>query len=292
MLESFPQYGGISDTFGVVGNANYQSIQVKLSQRPWHGLNYTVNYTYSKLVDDTGTFRSGWPIPGYVMSDGISRPMDRADRGLSTSDSPQILHIYGVWNLPFGHGKNHLLNAVTGGWSFSSIFSYVSGGPLAITASGCKVIGQGTCMPAYTNGYSHSPRMNGGWGSGITAASAGSHSYVDATAFTVLNQTYQIGNVPRTAPYNLFGPSPVLDLDSGISRTFKITEKVSFVFNANCTNVTNDVRWGISSNTVTAGAVTTAGQNPVGTNTNSSFSTIGSQSNSARDWQFAGRINF
>ena len=54
--------------------------------------------------------------------------------------------------------------------------------------------------------------------------------------FTVLNQTYQIGNVPRTAPYNLFGPSPVLDLDSGISRTFKITEKVSFVFNANCTN--------------------------------------------------------
>jgi hypothetical protein len=56
--------------------------------------------------------------------------------------------------------------------------------------------------------------------------------------------------------------------------------------------VTNAVHWAISSTTVSAGGVTTTGVNPVGTNTSSGFGTIGSQVNSARDFQFSGRINF
>jgi len=44
--------------------------------------------------------------------------------------------------MSFGHGNNRFVNQLTGGWAFSSIFSYNSGSPLAITASGCKVIGQ------------------------------------------------------------------------------------------------------------------------------------------------------
>jgi hypothetical protein len=291
MLEPLPQYGGISDTFGQVGNANYNSLQLQLHQRAIHGLSFTVNYTYSKEIDDTGSHRSGYAIPGYVMTDGIPRPNDRVDRSMGTGDTPQLFHAYGVWNMPFGHGNNWLVNQLIGGWSFSSIFSYNSGSPLAITASGCKVIGQGTCMPSYASGYNRSPRTGGGWGKGITAATASTHPYIDATAFVVPNQTYQIGNLNRTGAYNLFGPGG-FDLDSGLSRKFKITERINFVFNATATNVTNAVHWAISSTSVSAGAVTTTGVNPVGTNTGSSFGTIGSQVNSARDFQFSGRINF
>jgi hypothetical protein len=290
MLEPYPQYGGISDTYGLVGNANYNSLQLQFHQRAVHGLSYTVNYTYSKEIDDTGSHRSGYAIPAYVMTDGIGRPNDRVDRSPGTGDTPQLLHIFGVWDMPFGHGQNHLINALTGGWAFSSIFSYNSGSPLAITASGCKVIGQGTCMPSYNRAYNGSPRMGGGWGKGITAATASTHPYIDATAFVVPNQTYQIGNLNRTGAYNLFGPGG-FDLDSGLSRKFKITERINFVFNATATNVTNAVHWGISSATVTAGAVTTAGVNPLGTNSGS-FGTIGSQTNYARDFQFSGKINF
>ena len=39
--------------------ANYNSLQLSLSQRPTRGLSFTVNYTYSKEIDDAGTFRSG-----------------------------------------------------------------------------------------------------------------------------------------------------------------------------------------------------------------------------------------
>ncbi len=290
LLLPFPQYGGISDTYGLVGNANYNSLQLQLHERPIRGLSFTVNYTYSKEIDDTGTHRSGYAIPGFVSTDGVARAYDRADRSLGTGDTPQLFHAFGVWDMPFGHGDRRFINALTGGWAFSSIFSYQSGSPLAITASGCQVIGQGTCMPSLTPGYTGSPRIGGGWGQGITAASVSTHPYIDASAFTVPNQTYQIGNAPRTAAYDIFGPGG-FDLDSSLARTFKLTEKITFTFKATATNVTNAVHFGISSTTVTPGAVV-AGTNSVGTNTNSSFGTIGSQVNTARDFQFSGKIAF
>lgn len=290
LLRPLPQYGGISDTYSQVGNANYNSFQLQLHERPIHGLSFTVNYTYSKEIDDTGIHRSGYAIPGFVMTDGIARPYDRVDRSPGTGDTPELLHAYGVWDMPFGHGAHRFVNALTGGWSFSSIFSYQSGSPLGITASGCQVVGQGTCMPSLTPGYAGSPRIGGGWGKGLTAATIGTHPYIDATAFTVPNQTYQIGNAPRTDAYNLFGPGGY-DLDSGLARNFKITEKVSFLFKATGTNLTNSVHFGINSLSVTPGPVV-AGVNSLGTNTNSNFATIGSQVNTPRDFQFSGKVAF
>lgn len=290
MLQPFPQYGGIQDTYGDVGNANYNSLQITLSQQPWHGLFYTLNYAYSKEIDDTGTYRSGWSIPGSVMTDGIPRKQNQVDRSLGTEDEPQILHIYGVWDTPFGHGGNRLMNTLTSGWAFSSIFSYNSGTPLAINTFGCQVIGQGTCMPSYTPGYNKSPRIHGGWGHGITAATAGTTPFIDASAFTVPNQTYQIGNIARAGAYNLFGPS-YIDLDSGLSRSFKIKDGLVLMLNATATNVFNNVVFRIASTTVTP-AATTPGTNSLGTNIKSNFGTIGSQANAPRDWQFSGKISF
>ena len=59
-------------------------------QRPSHGLNFMVNYTYSKSIDDLGTFRVG--------------DNDRLDRSLSTADIPQNLVATVVYQLPIGRG--------------------------------------------------------------------------------------------------------------------------------------------------------------------------------------------
>lgn len=291
MLKPMPQYGGISDTFGYVGNSVYESVQFQLQQHPWHGLSYTVNYTYSKEMDDSGTHRSGWAIPGSVMTDGIPRKQGVLDRSLGSSDIPQMLHIYGVWNIPGTHRQHSFVNGLTNGWNISWIYSYYSGSPLAITASGCQVIGQGTCMPSYNTAYSKSPRIGGGWGKGITAATAGTHPYIDATAFVIPNQTYQIGNLARTGAFHLFGPGG-FDIDSAVNRTFKIYGDLALTLTATATNVTNAVHWRVGSTTVTPAAVTTAGVNSLGTNTKSSFGTISGQTNAARDWQFSAKIVF
>jgi hypothetical protein len=138
--------------------------------------------------------------------------LGQLDRSLGTADIPQLLHIFGVWDMPFGHGANKFVNAVTGGWALSGIFAYNSGSPLAITATGASL----GSLPSYTPGYGKSPRMGGGWGQGINPLTAGTHPYIDATAFTVPNQlnVFQYGNVPRVGPYQLFGPGG-FDLDTG-----------------------------------------------------------------------------
>ncbi len=279
MLLPFSQYGGITDAWGDVGNSNYNSLQLTIARRMTRGLTFNFNYTWSKEIDDTGDIRSGYAIPGSALATGQSWSQDRIDR--AQEGSPQDWNFYGDYALPFGKGElgrnSPAVRWLAGGWSLSWIANYSDGGPLEITASGCTAVGQGTCFPNYNPAFSGSIRENGHWGKGVTHANASSIQFLKASAFTVPNSPtqYQIGDVPREAPYGLFGPGGY-NIDAGLSRTFPITERTEFDFNAEAFNVTNDVQFG-------------------GINTNMTSSTFGAvskQSNSARDWQFSGRVNF
>jgi hypothetical protein len=278
MLLAFPQYSSVADTWGNVSNSNYNSLQVVLHQRPAHGLSFTLNYTYSREIDDTGTFRSGYDIPSTAISSGKAWKQDRADRSVGTADQPQVVTAYGSYDLPFGKGhigrNNRLIRDLSSDWSFSGIFTYYSGTPLAVTASNCTTSGQGTCMPNYTSGYSHSPRKNGKWGHGVTAATISSVSYVDSSAFTTPS-AYMIGDVARTRPYDLRAPS-AYNINAGLHRTFPLWDDIKLNFRAECFNVTNSVVFG------GIGVVSN----------NSAFGTVSTQSNASRDWQFAARVSF
>ena len=165
-------------------------------------------------------------------------------------------------------------------WNLSGIITYSSGNPLAIVASGCRAVGQGTCMPNLAPGYSGTARINGNWGHGITASST-SVAYVDKNAFTVPDATYTagnpytIGNAPRIAAYNLYGPNNK-DVDLSIRRYFPIHEDIKALFQADVSNLFNNVIFG--------GINTTVG--------NANFGTVSSQANSSRDWQIVGKIEF
>ncbi len=281
MLSPFPQYAGVTDTWGNIANANYNSLQLSLVQRAVHGLSYTVNYTYAKEIDDAGSFRSGYDIPASAITSGKSYKQDRIERSLGAGEQPQALNFFGVYDLPFGKGligdKSRVVRALAGGWSLSWIAGYHSGTPLGIGATGCTAVGVSACMPSYAANYSGKPRINGGWGHGVTSTNAGSVKFIDAAAFTVPNSTttYQLGDVARTAPYGLFGPGGY-NIDSGLHRKFPIGEHASFVFGAEAFNVTNTVQF--------SGINTTVG--------NSNFGTVSRQGNHSRDWQFSGRLNF
>jgi hypothetical protein len=283
MLSPFPQYSGVSDTWGDVSNANYNSLQLSLSQRPTRGLSFTVNYTYSKEIDDTGTFRSGYAIPAGVTTDGKSWKMNAIDRSLGAGEQPQTLNIFGLYQLPFGKGHlggdNPVIRALVSGWSVSGIFSYDSGSPLAITASGCPTVGLGTCMPSYSPGFAGTARQNGGWGHHVTAANANTIAFINPAAFTVPS-TYQIGNIARVGADNLFSPG-LYNISSSFRRTFPLWREYQFVFQADVFNLFNTVQFG--------GIGTTL---PSVNAASSSFGTVSSQANSSRDWQFAGRFNF
>lgn len=277
-LLPFPQYGGVTDSWGNISNASYNSLQLSLSQRAWRGLTYTVNYTWSKEIDNAGDFRTGYAVPASATADGKAWAQGRMDRSLGAGEIPQSLHFYGVYDLPFGQGGigNNLRTVrwLAGGWALSWIASYRSGSPLEITSSSCTALAEKTCFPNYAFGFTGTARIHGGWGHSVTPKNAGSIPFINAAAFSTPTAT-QIGDVSRTAPYNLFGPGGY-DIDAGIRRTFPITRRTSFIFSAEAFNVTNTVTFGTPNTNVSS----------------SNFGTISSQSNQSRDWQFSGKVIF
>ena len=310
-LVAFPQYSGVTDLWGAnVGNFSYHSVQMTLQQRMAHGLTFNVNYTYSKNIGDDGNFRSGFNIPGSALSNGSggsstkSWHQDRIERSWNTASLPSTLHAFGVWQLPFGKGhigdSSSLVRAVAGGWQFSSIYTYQSGSPMAVTSTAYPGVNfplQGTSMPDIAPGATNA-RINGSYGSGPNGRSAcnlGVPSgckqvqYVDPAKFQLptkiqttnpSNFTYLIGNAPRTQPINLRNPG-TQNIDASVRRSFPLWKDFgTFVFEADCLNV-----W----NKVTLPGPSVGGWAPG----SATFGTIGASiANSPRDWQFAGHINF
>jgi hypothetical protein len=308
MLTPFPQYSGVSDTWGNVGNFSFNSLQVTLDQRLSHGLTFDVNYTFGKNLGDDGPYRDGYDIPSSAISHGTkSFKQDRIDRSWTTISSPSTLHVYSVYALPFGRGgigaDNLLVRWLAGGWQISGIYQFSSGTPLQLTWSGCSGTNcpaQGQNMPDLASGYAGNSRIIGKYGTspnGTTACNLGiapiggkctAIQYVDPAGYQAPQDVgtttpthvaqYLIGNAPRTAPYGVRNPNN-WDLDTGIRRSFPLhLENAEFVFEADCLNTWNNVVF--------------SGPNGAWSSGSTSFGAITGISNNPRDWQFAGHINF
>jgi hypothetical protein len=308
-VRPFPQYSSPpAPEWDNIANISYNSVQISLAQRQYKGLSYTVNYTYSRNIGDDGTSRSAFPVPAAASSNGVAiAGNNRADRDLVATDTPQILNIYGLDQLPFGKGHiggdNFLVRTLASGWSVSGIFTYDSGNPMLVVGSGCTTPSSGTCMPDLVPGRANNIRINGGYsGHGVTAQNYNTVRYLDPTAFTLPNvfplpanaiqcpvppgsctppvPVTKIGDAPRSS-LNLWSPSHY-NLDMSVRRSFNLSpERVKFEFDADCFDVTNKVTFNFgSSNTQTWSTAST-----------SNFGELQGYSGNRR-FQFGGRITF
>ncbi len=301
-LAAFPQYSGVTDLWGAnTANLTYHSFQLMLLQRTAHGLSFNINYTYSKNIGDDGTFRSGFDIPAAAISGGGQNwHQDRIDRSWTVVSAPQVLHAFGVYQLPFGKnqigGDNMWVRTLAGGWTISGIYTYGSGVPIAVISSLCSGTNyplQGQCMPDVQPGATNA-RINGSYGTSPQGTSAcnlnigpncKAITYIDSTKFKnaanvspTSSPIYLIGNAPRTAPLTLRSPGNQ-DLDAALRRSFKLPKEIAtFVFEVDCINVWNKVTFSAPNSTFGSSA----------------FGQIGGVSGTpgSRDFQFAGHINF
>jgi hypothetical protein len=254
-----------------------------------------VNYTWSRTIDDGGTFRSGYAIPAAYSNSGRSWKQDAIERSVSTSNQPHHFVFTGVENLPFGTGHlgggNAWTRAIFGGFKFSQILQMSSGAPLAIIAASCQTNqAAAVCMPTINPEFHGSARVNGRWGNGNTYASPVSYITPSTTCTngpfvapttTCLNTpyapAYTFGNAARTSPYpGLTGPGN-FSLDISLRRTFNLHVAHSALsLQADLYNVTNYVLF--------SGIGTTLGS--------SSFGQPSSQFNNARAGQLSARLEF
>jgi hypothetical protein len=287
-LLAFPQYSGVSNTWGNVANISYNAMEVTLAQTEWHGLSYSLNYTWSANIGDDGTYRGGYALPaGSVSGTTKSFKQNRIDRARTLSDTPQNVAMYGYWDLPFG--KNHagannfFVRTFASGLQISTIYRYTSGVPLVITYGGCNSPNAGTCEPDFNPNFTGSVRENGKMRQfGVQYINPNAFK-APATMTTNLSTNYNlIGNVTRAAPFGLRVPS-FWDDDISLRRSFDIVHtRMKFIAEVDCLNVANHP-------TLTG---LTAAWGPPGTAAGNSFGTLtGAQANQ-RDFQFAGRLTF
>jgi hypothetical protein len=249
-----------------------------------------VNYTWSKAIDDGGTFRSGYAIPAaFIQTGGNSWAADRIERTVSTSNQPQHLVMTAVYDLPFGKGplggNNSVTRALLSNFTMSSIVQMYSGSPMAITESSSSTCtatnaASGTCMPSYSPAWTPgaSPKIHD-WGHNITAASAGSTSFINSAAFIHVPSTNAaplFGNLARTAPDGLYGPGNY-GLDLSLRRRFGLgVEGAHLLLQGDLYNVTNHTQFG--------GIGTTFGS--------TTFGQVSTQANTSRDAQLTAKIEF
>jgi hypothetical protein len=235
-LRPYPQYTGVTTSSGVffgggfpggvadpVGQAKYNSLQIKANRRFSGGLTIFGFVTWSKsftLATDQ--------YPGARVMQLDAQP------ALTFSVS-------WAYDLPFGKGKALLngtpraVNAVVSGWKINGFLKYNSGLPLAIAG------GAGN-LPAV--GYTQRGNAVSGVSPYITTNprdfDPAKNRYLNTAAFTT-STGFNFGNL---APFpswvrGLWGKQEALT----VGRTFKPRERLTLDFSVDATNPFNFVRW-------------------------------------------------
>jgi hypothetical protein len=205
-----------------LGNSTYDAMQASLDKRFSQGVQMNVTYVWSKCISQAGFGNSGdrieIKIPSYW---GLNR-------SLCGIHQPQRLTATGVWQLPFGPGQKWATSgfaaAVFGGWQVNGLLSLMQGNPFTVSASGTSLNAPESSQRA--DQVKSEVVKTGRVGRGM--------AFYDHTAYAQVT-TARFG----TSGYNtLLGPG-IVNLDMGLFRRFRITERVDLQFRAEAFNATN-----------------------------------------------------
>jgi len=157
---------GMSSQFGAnlyisnQGTSDYHGALVSLQKRFSRGLEFEVNYTFSKSLDNQSTVAN-------TVSGGIVCDVRDPDicRGPSDFDIRHLFNANYIYELPFGRGKafgsgiNKWADAFLGGWTLSGIVSARSG--LAINGTtGAFPLAFNLASPAILSGDKSAFKVN------------------------------------------------------------------------------------------------------------------------------------
>ncbi|MGB0005585.1 MAG: hypothetical protein WBP97_00760 [Candidatus Sulfotelmatobacter sp.] len=145
----YPEFTSVTTDVQMIGNSIYHGLQLTAAKHFSNGLEFLVNYTWSKSIDNSsiGDDNVTW-LGSFTSLQDPNKPY--LERSLSTFDIPSVLKFSYSYDLPIGRGKALLgnvprvVNAVIGGWRTNGIWLISDGRPLPITVSN-----GGTPLPTY-----------------------------------------------------------------------------------------------------------------------------------------------
>jgi len=122
-IRPYQGYGYMHDRAPLFTN-NYNSLQVSISHRSSRGLTLGAAYTWSKDLTTNSNDRGTSATNSYNFKE---------DYGPSSTNTPQILEVNYIYELPFFRSQRGLEGHVLGGWEISGVSSFVSGSSFSVT---------------------------------------------------------------------------------------------------------------------------------------------------------------
>ncbi len=268
----FPNWGRIN-TRATGANESYHSFQTEFSHRFQRGLQVNSSYTYARaLADNQGPANNG----GFAGESGGARATSVLDRHADFGN------VYGtrrnrwnstmVYDLPVGRGKqfgsnmNRFADLAIGGWRLANVFLWQSGpfeSPYFPSGQG-DPSGTGSGLNGTNTGFdgghrnqaadrvfgvntkpANRTRLN--WVNSASVTCPGYPGWTPGTACTTGS-----GAGPVPLPIGRFGNAQVgsitgpgtINLSSGLSKVFPITERVHLRAEGTFTNVLNHTNLG------------------------------------------------
>ena len=233
---------------------NYNAMQVQLRHRESNGLEYQINYTYSKALTNNPGFFGTADVSGAsaYWQNGYN---GHADYGPSGFDTRHNLSATGVYELPFGRGRrygsntNWLVNEAAGGWKLTGSAIVFSGLPVTISAPDEANVNNKASRPNQYRKLQITNRSVGHWfGSGPSESYCATGIDNGACAYGVPadNQFGDAGVGTERAP----GYEQV---DLGAGKAFALTEGQDVEFRADFFNAFNFASYDNPDNNLTSG---------------------------------------
>ncbi|HTZ90583.1 MAG TPA: carboxypeptidase regulatory-like domain-containing protein [Alloacidobacterium sp.] len=246
-----------------IGMSYYNAGQIVLRHPVSHGLQLDFSYTYSRSIDmGSDTERSSelylggnGPAGGtYGFSTILNSWKPYLNRGVSDFDTTHLITIDWVYQLPFGQGRrfaggdNRLVDAFIGGWQWSGLNRWTSGLPFSVFAPGWATNWQIESAGVVTGQVKIRKHLD---------ANGDPQVFDDPDA---INSGVTNGGSPIRLPYpgeagerNNFRGDGIFDIDSGLAKSWKITEGQNIKFAWEVFNVTNSVRFNTNPNYLNGG---------------------------------------
>jgi hypothetical protein len=263
----------VANTFSWLfqGTSNYHALALSVVKRATHGLNFRVNYTFSKAMDLNSAISNS---SGQNEPQSILNPFNFAlNRGVAAFSLKHQFNTNFTYELPIGRGHSlgrdagGLVGKLIGGWQWNGIITAQSGFPFTPQV-GANVSGTGDTFNPDV------PNWNPGFAGPVILGTP--DLWFDPHAFT-RPAPGTFGNVARGS---LIGPS-LFTFDTSLFKEFSMNEKVTLQFRVETFNLLNRANFGIPSQVVFSG-----------TNIANSAGVITSTATTSRQMQLALKVIF
>ena len=275
VFQAYPQFTGALNVFDSSDFSNYKALEIIFRRRLSGGLSYQAAYTLSLSKDNRSWDPSLSTVSRGSVQSASSTPFDNRDRKLnytwSDFDRRHIFQGTWVYELPLGKGRrwlnsNSLVDHVIGGWQVTGTMISASGRPFTVY-SGLNTFSNVVQSTANCNDCSRHL--------GQLVLETGRNFWFDTAARAKFSQPVpgSIGNTGR----NYFIAPVYNQMDLGLLKKFRITERVTFDLRADIKNLTNHPSF----------------DNPTAVLTSTIFGRINdSVTNTARRIQVGGKLYF